>query len=62
LKSRTEHGFARRGSVTIKFGGDDGSGNCIPIMPDWNYTVRFYRLRKEIPDGAWKFPEAQSVN
>ena len=30
------------GSVTIQFGGD-ASGNCIPIVPDWNYTVRLYR-------------------
>jgi hypothetical protein len=29
-------------------------------MKDWNYTVRFYRPRKEILDGTWKFPEAQA--
>src|SRR5262249_27631515 len=49
------------GSVTIKFGGDDLSGNCIPIVPGWNYTVRLYRPRKEILDGTWKFPEAKPV-
>jgi len=49
------------GSVTIQFGGDDTSGNCIPIVPGWNYTVRLYRPRKEILDGIWKFPEAQPV-
>jgi len=51
------------GSVTIQFGGcDHASGNCIPIVPDWNYTVRLYRPRNEILDGAWKFPEAQPFN
>jgi hypothetical protein len=30
-------------------------------MPGWNYTVRLYRPRQEIVDGAWKFPEAQPV-
>lgn len=48
------------GSVTIQFGGcDNASGNCIPIVPEWNYTVRLYRPRKEILDGTFKFPEAQ---
>jgi hypothetical protein len=51
------------GSVTIQFGGcGDATDNCIPIVPDWNYTVRLYRPRKEILDGTWKFPEAQPVN
>ena len=50
------------GSVTIQFGWCDGkTPNCLPIMPDWNYTVRLYRPRKEILDGTWKFPEAQPV-
>jgi hypothetical protein len=48
-------------SVTIQFGGDDSTPNCIPIMPGWNYVVRMYRPRKEILDGTWKFPEAQPV-
>jgi hypothetical protein len=48
------------GSITIQFGGCDGkAANCIPITPDWNYWVRFYRPRQEILDGTWKFPEAQ---
>jgi len=34
----------------------------LPIMPGWNYMVRLYRTRKEILDGAWKFPEAQPVS
>ena len=51
------------GSVTIQFGGcGDATGNCIPIVPGWNYTVRLYRPRKEILDGTWKFPEAQAVS
>jgi hypothetical protein len=51
------------GSVTIQFGGcDNASGNCIPVVPDWNYTVRLYRPRQEILDGTWKFPEAQPVS
>jgi hypothetical protein len=48
------------GSVTIQFGGCDGKiRNCIPIMAGWNYWVRFYRPRKEILDGTYKFPEPQ---
>jgi hypothetical protein len=31
-------------------------------MKDWNYTVRLFRPRPEILDGAWRFPEAQAVN
>jgi hypothetical protein len=48
------------GSITIHFGGcDNANGNCIPIVPDWNYTVRLYRPRKEILDGTYHFPESQ---
>jgi hypothetical protein len=48
------------GSVTVQFGGCDGKPpNCLPITPDWNYMVRLYRPRKEVVDGAWKFPEAR---
>ncbi|TAH49088.1 MAG: DUF1254 domain-containing protein [Chloroflexota bacterium] len=51
------------GSVTVQFGGcDDKVANCLPIIPGWNYIVRLYRPRKEILDGAWKFPEAQPVS
>lgn len=49
------------GSVTIHFGGDESAPNCIPITPGWNYVVRMYRPRKEIREGAWKFPVAQPV-
>jgi hypothetical protein len=51
------------GSVAVQFGGCDGKiPNCLPIMPGWNYMVRFYRPRAEILNGTWKFPEAQLVN
>jgi len=51
------------GSVIIQFGGCSGNGgNCLPIMPGWNYTVRLYRPRKEILDGTWTFPEAKPVS
>jgi hypothetical protein len=44
-------------------GGCDGRiPNCLPIMKGWIYTVRLYRPRAEILNGAWTFPEAQSVN
>lgn len=50
------------GSYTIQFGGcERGPANCLPIMPNWNYTVRLYRPRQEILDGAWRFPEAQPI-
>lgn len=50
-------------SVTIQFGGCNGTiANCLPIMQGWNYIVRLYRPRKEILDGKWKFPEAQTVS
>nr|WP_245419014.1 DUF1254 domain-containing protein [Phyllobacterium endophyticum] len=48
------------GSIDIQFGGCDGKTlNCLPIMKGWNYTVRLYRPREEILNGAWKFPEPQ---
>jgi hypothetical protein len=51
------------GSVAIQFGGCDGEiPNCLPIMKDWNYTVRLFRPRAEILDGTWRFPEAQPVS
>ncbi len=50
------------GSCTIQFGGDPkGAPNYLPVAPGWNYTVRLYRPRKEILNGAWKFPDAQPV-
>jgi hypothetical protein len=50
------------GSVTIHFGGDPKQSNYLPIVNGWNYTVRLYRPRKEILDGAWKFPDARPIN
>ncbi|MGY8711746.1 DUF1254 domain-containing protein [Bradyrhizobium sp. 18BD] len=51
------------GTFAIQFGGCDGKiPNCLPIMKDWNYTVRLYRPRAEILSGKWKFPEPQPVN
>jgi len=51
------------GSVAIQFGGCDGEiPNCLPIMKDWNYTVRLFRPQAEILDGTWRFPEAQPVS
>lgn len=51
------------GSYTVQFGGCEGGvPNCLPIMKDWNYTVRLYRPRPEILDGTWMFPEAKQVN
>ena len=48
------------GSVTIQFGGCDGSAaNCLPVTPGWNYLVRLYRPRPQILDGSWTFPEAE---
>ncbi len=45
------------GSYTINFGAcEDGRINCIPITPEWNYTVRLYKPRAEILDGSWTFP------
>ncbi len=51
------------GAVTIQFGGCDGKiPNCLPIMKDWNYTVRLYRPRPEILNGKWMFPNPVAVN
>jgi hypothetical protein len=49
------------GSITIHFGGDPKQPNYLAIMDGWNYVVRLYQPRKEILDGSWTFPEAQSV-
>lgn len=50
------------GSVAVQFGDCDGkTPNCLPIMPGWNYMVRFYRPRSQILDGSWKFPRPQPV-
>jgi hypothetical protein len=45
------------GSFTLHFGScGDGRGNCIPIMPGWNYAARMYLPREEILNGSWVFP------
>jgi para-nitrobenzyl esterase len=50
------------GSYTIQFGGCvKDTPNCLVTPAGWSYQVRQYRPRKEIIDGAWKFPEAQPV-
>ncbi|MFC3614774.1 DUF1214 domain-containing protein [Lutimaribacter marinistellae] len=51
------------GSITIHMGGcDDGRVNCIPITPDWSYSVRLYQPRAEILDGSWTFPAFEPAN
>ncbi|HJQ97442.1 MAG TPA: DUF1254 domain-containing protein [Candidatus Polarisedimenticolaceae bacterium] len=55
--------YAQDNSATIQFGGCDGKvPNCLPIMPNWNYTVRLYRPNPEVLNGGWKFPEAVPVS
>ena len=49
------------GSVTIHFGGDEKAGNYLPIVPGWNYVLRFYRPRNELLEGKWKVPQAEVV-
>jgi len=49
------------GSITIHFGGDPGSVNHLPIAEGWSHSVRLYKSRKEILDGAWKFPAVKPV-
>jgi hypothetical protein len=47
------------GSIVIRFGGLDDLPNYIPLVPEWNYTVRLYRPRAVILNGEWTFPAAQ---
>ena len=50
------------GSFRVQFGGcQKDTVNCLPVTPGWNYVVRLYRPRKEILEGTWTFPVAQSV-
>lgn len=50
------------GSTTVHLGGcEDGRVNCLPIMEDWNYTVRLYQPSPEILDGSWAFPSARPM-
>ena len=41
-----------------------GSGNdrpnCLPIMEDWNYTVRLYQPHPEVLDRTWTFPTIET--
>lgn len=47
-------------STTLQFGDCKAKiPNCLPVMKDWNYTVRLYRPRQEILEGRWVFPDAQ---
>ncbi|MCY1286098.1 hypothetical protein D9M68_368370 [compost metagenome] len=51
------------GSVSVRFGGcTAATANCLPIMPGWNYMVRFYLPGKPILDGTWKLPEARPAS
>lgn len=50
------------GSVDIRFGGCDARrGNCLPIMPGWNYMVRLYEPQPSILNGQWTFPQPTPV-
>ena len=45
------------GSVAIRFGGcGPDTTNCLPIMPGWNYMVRYYLPASKILDGSWTLP------
>ncbi|GAA1478822.1 DUF1214 domain-containing protein [Nocardioides aestuarii] len=50
------------GSVTIHFGGPEGTTNLLPIVEGWNYLVRYYQPRPEIIDGTWTLPAVTSVD
>lgn len=51
------------GSVSVRFGGCTATvANCLPIMPGWNYMVRFYQPAKAVLDGTWKLPDAQPAS
>lgn len=50
------------GRVSVQFGGCSASTeNCLPIMPGWNYMVRYYLPEPSILDGSWKLPKAEPV-
>jgi para-nitrobenzyl esterase len=50
------------GAVTIQFGDcTKDTPNCLPVMPGWSFTMRFYRPGKGILDGSWKVPTLQAV-
>ncbi|MEN8711892.1 MAG: hypothetical protein ABF326_06825 [Arenicellales bacterium] len=35
--------------------------NFLPISEGWNYAVRMYQPRKEVPDGSWTFPAVEKI-
>ncbi|MCY1293911.1 hypothetical protein D9M70_431850 [compost metagenome] len=51
------------GVVSIRFGdcGRDAA-NCLPIMPGWNYMVRYYLPQPEVLQGTWKLPPPRPVS
>jgi hypothetical protein len=49
-------------SIINHFRGDPEQSNFLPIVPGWNYIVRLYRLRKEILDGSWTFPDPERLS
>ncbi|MDF3887327.1 DUF1254 domain-containing protein [Cupriavidus basilensis] len=51
------------GAVSIRFGdcGQDAT-NCLPVMPGWNYMVRYYLPQPEILQGTWKLPPPRPVS
>ena len=47
------------GVVDLRFGDCTAQTvNCLPIMPGWNYMVRYYLPKPAILDGSWKLPQA----
>lgn len=45
------------GATTVQFGGClPATPNCLPTVAGWNDTVRLYRPRQAILNGAWTFP------
>ncbi len=52
----------RDGSFRVQFGGCTAKTmNCLVTPSGWSYVVRPYRLRRQILDGTWQFPEAKPV-
>ncbi|MBG7007758.1 MULTISPECIES: DUF1254 domain-containing protein [Pseudomonas aeruginosa group] len=51
------------GKVSVRFGDcKAGAANCLPIMPGWNYMIRYYLPQPAILDGGWKMPEPQPLS
>jgi hypothetical protein len=50
------------GAVTIQFGDcAKETPNCLPVMAGWNFTMRFYRPRKDILNNSWQLPALEPV-